>query len=96
MNAILNAACALALATMATAARAHVVVQPATAKPWFGGESRLCSSATSCSGQPTTALRVELPSNVKVLMPDAKPGWSLDTERLPGRPYPATAWRGAA
>ena len=92
MNAILNAACALALATMATAASAHVVVQPATAVP--GSEANLdFVVGHGCSGQPTTALRVELPSNVKVLMPDAKPGWSLDTERLPGGGR-ALTWHG--
>ncbi|MGZ6037438.1 MAG: DUF1775 domain-containing protein [Phenylobacterium sp.] len=92
MKAFSVAASGLAAAALASAVQAHVVVTPATAVP--GADETLnFVVGHGCDGQPTTALRVELPASVKVLMPDAKPGWSLDTERLSagGR---ALTWHG--
>lgn len=92
MNALLIAASCVAVLGLASAAQAHVVVQPTSAVP--GAEETLnFMVGHGCDGQPTTALRVDLPGSVKLLMPDAKPGWSLDTERLSGGGR-ALTWHG--
>jgi predicted lipoprotein with Yx(FWY)xxD motif len=92
MNALTIAAAGLVAATLASTAQAHVVVTPTTAVP--GADETLnFVVGHGCDGQPTTALRVELPASVKLLMPDSKPGWNLDTERLAGGGR-ALTWRG--
>ncbi len=92
MKALLSPLSGLAAFALASAAQAHVVVTPTTAVP--GAEQDLnFVVGHGCDGQPTTALRVELPASVKLLMPDSKPGWSLDTERLSGGGR-ALTWHG--
>jgi predicted lipoprotein with Yx(FWY)xxD motif len=92
MNSSLKVGVCTAALAVATAAHAHVVVQPATALP--GAEETLTFVVGhGCNGQPTTALRVELPPGVKLLMPDTKPDWTLDTERTAGGGR-ALTWRG--
>jgi predicted lipoprotein with Yx(FWY)xxD motif len=92
MKALLTAASGIAAAALAAAAQAHVVVTPTTAVP--GADQTLdFVVGHGCDGQPTTALRVELPASVKLLMPDSKPGWSFDTERLSGGGR-ALTWHG--
>ena len=92
MNALSNAASFIVVLGLATAAQAHVVVQPATAAP--GADETLnFMVGHGCSGQPTTALRVEIPKAVKLVEPVGKAGWDQAVERLPdgGR---AVSWRG--
>ncbi|HEX3367501.1 DUF1775 domain-containing protein [Phenylobacterium sp.] len=83
---------AFALALVSGAAQAHVTVQPTTAAP--GGEETLrFVVGHGCDGQPTTALRVELPAGLSKAQPQPKDGWTLATERLPGGGG-AFTWRG--
>lgn len=77
----------LALSLLAGAAQAHVVLQPATAKPGADETLRFVVGH-GCSGQPTTALRVELPAEMKTAAPQAKPGWAMSVEPR------AVTWRG--
>ena len=78
---------ALALALLAGAAQAHVMLQPATAAP---GADQVLTFVVGhgCGGQPTTALRVELPAEVRTAAPQAKAGWTLGVEPR------AITWRG--
>ncbi|MBS0332538.1 MAG: DUF1775 domain-containing protein, partial [Proteobacteria bacterium] len=46
-----------------------------------------------CDGQPTTALRVELPKTVTAVEPLPKAGWTPTIDRLPDGGH-AVAWRG--
>ncbi len=80
-------ASALVLSLLAGAAQAHVMLQPATARPGADETLRFVVGH-GCSGQPTTALRVELPVEVKAAAPQAKPGWTLSVEPR------AITWRG--
>jgi uncharacterized protein YcnI len=79
----------LGLALLATAqpALAHVSLQPQTAPP---GAHRTLDFVVGhgCQGEPTTALRVEIPPGVTEAFPMAKDGWSLTTEPN------AVIWRG--
>jgi predicted lipoprotein with Yx(FWY)xxD motif len=88
-TAVLFAASSLAFAP---AARAHVVVSPTMAAPG-ATETLNFIVGHGCSGQPTTALRVELPNTVAAIEPQPKPGWTATVETLPegGR---AITWRG--
>ena len=91
MNALLNAASCLAVLGLASAAQAHVVVQPATAAPG-ATETLNFMVGHGCSGQPTTALRVEMPKSVSEVAPQPKAGWTLTVETLPGGGR-AVSWR---
>jgi predicted lipoprotein with Yx(FWY)xxD motif len=77
---------------LAGAARAHVVVVPTMATP---GATETLSFVVGhgCSGQPTTALRVELPKSVTAIEPQPKAGWTPTVESLP-RGGRAITWRG--
>ena len=94
MSKTLKAASSLAAVTLllAPAAQAHVVVAPTMAAP---GATETLSFIVGhgCSGQPTTALRIELPKSVTAIAPQPKPGWTPTLETLPdgGR---AVTWRG--
>jgi predicted lipoprotein with Yx(FWY)xxD motif/uncharacterized protein YcnI len=73
---------------VAGSAQAHVVLQPAAAAP--GGVAQLrFAVGHGCSGQPTTALRIELPHDVKLRRVEPKAGWSLQIEGG------AVTWRGS-
>jgi predicted lipoprotein with Yx(FWY)xxD motif len=87
----LVAASALACAS---AARAHVAVAPTMAAPG-ATETLTFIVGHGCDGQPTTALRVELPKAVTAIEPQPKPGWTPSVETLSdgGR---AVTWRGGA
>jgi predicted lipoprotein with Yx(FWY)xxD motif len=78
----------------APAARAHVVVAPTMAAP---GATEVLNFIVGhgCDGQPTTALRVELPKAVTAVEPQPKPGWTPTLEALPGGDK-AVTWRGGA
>ena len=73
-------------------AHAHVAVAPTMAEP---GATETLSFIVGhgCDGQPTTALRVELPKAVTAVEPQPKAGWTPGVETLAdgGR---AVTWRG--
>jgi predicted lipoprotein with Yx(FWY)xxD motif len=75
-------------------ALAHVVVVPNQAAP---GATVTLNFVVGhgCQGQPTTALRVELPKSVSSVEPQPKGAWTPTLETLPdgGR---AVTWRGGA
>ncbi len=91
MNALANAASFVAVLGLASAAQAHIAVQPSTAAPG-AAETLNFMVGHGCSGQPTTALRVEMPKAVSDVEPQPKAGWTLAVEKLPdgGR---AVSWR---
>jgi predicted lipoprotein with Yx(FWY)xxD motif len=84
---------AFALALLAGAAEAHVVVQPATAEPGSDTVLRFVVGH-GCNGQPTTALRLELPPAISAAKPQPKPGWTLSAEPATGRSPGVATWRG--
>jgi len=85
----LLAASALAIAP---AAWAHVVVAPTMAAPG-ATETLNFIVGHGCDGQPTTALRVELPKAITAVEPQPKPGWTSTVETLPDGGQ-AVIWRG--
>ncbi|THD62767.1 DUF1775 domain-containing protein [Phenylobacterium sp.] len=76
----------------ALAARAHVVVAPTMAAPG-ATETLNFIVGHGCDGQPTTALRIELPKAVTAVEPLPKPGWTATAEALPDGGH-AVTWRG--
>ena len=82
MNALANAASFVAVLGLASAAQAHIAVQPSTAAPG-AAETLNFMVGHGCSGQPTTALRVEMPKAVSDVEPQPKAGWTLAVEKLP-------------
>jgi predicted lipoprotein with Yx(FWY)xxD motif len=72
------------------ATQAHVAVQPATAVAGAQETLRFVVGH-GCDGQPTTALRVELPPGVSSVEPQAKDGWTVAVDRVRGG---AVTWRG--
>jgi predicted lipoprotein with Yx(FWY)xxD motif len=92
MNALLKAASCLAAIAFSSVAQAHVVVTPTTAAPG-SAETLNFIVGHGCNGQPTTALRVEMPKAVTAVEPQPKAGWTPTQEALPdgGR---AVTWRG--
>lgn len=83
---------AAALAALPLSASAHVVVAPTMAAPG-ATETLNFIVGHGCDGQPTTALRVELPKAVTALEPQPKTGWTPTTEALPDGGH-AITWRG--
>ncbi|HYC67313.1 YcnI family protein [Brevundimonas sp.] len=80
---------ALAAATLAGAAQAHVVfTQPnATAGGHWAGALRV---SHGCDGSATTAVRVEIPEGIVVARPQVPAGWNVAIERQPlAQPVPA-------
>lgn len=73
-------------------AGAHVVLTPATATPG-AVETLNFIVGHGCAGQPTTALRVELPKAVTAVEPQAKAGWTPAVDALPDGGRTVT-WRG--
>src|SRR5580765_7719014 len=73
---------------------AHVAVAPTTAAPG-ATETLTFIVGHGCDGQPTTALRVELPKAVTAIAPQPTPGWTAAVETLAdgGR---AVTWGGGA
>ena len=92
MKTILNTTLVLAAAALAGVAEAHVTVQPATAVPGAQETLRFVVGH-GCDGQPTTALRVELPRAVSHVEPQPKDGWTVAVERQPDGGV-AVTWRG--
>lgn len=82
---VLRALLAASSLIAAGAANAHVSLQPATAVAESYQVLRF-GVGHGCDGEPTTALRIEIPAGVSVARPQPKPGWSLSIEPAPGRP----------
>jgi uncharacterized protein YcnI len=61
-------------------ARAHVTVQPKTAIPGAQETLRIVVGH-GCDGQPTTGLRVDIPTGVEQVEPQPKPGWSISRQK---------------
>jgi len=76
---------AVGLVLAASAASAHVTVQPneAVAGGYF---QAAFSVAHGCDGRATVAVRVKLPDGVLSVKPQMKPGWSVEvkTRKLEG------------
>ena len=91
---IVFAAAAAAAGLLPLSAAAHVVVAPAMAAPG-ATETLNFIVGHGCAGQPTTALRIELPKTVAAVEPQPKPGWTSTIEALPDGGH-ALTWRGGA
>lgn len=77
----------------ATAAAAHVSVQPTTATA--GGYQVLrFGVGHGCDGKATTALRIDIPAGTSTARPQPKPGWTLRVETAPDGAISAFVWRG--
>lgn len=76
----------------AGAAQAHVSLQPDTGA---GGRyvALRFQAGHGCGDKPTTALRIEIPPDVKTARPQPKPGWTLETTKS-GDAVTAITWRG--
>lgn len=86
-RASMAALAALAAALLAAPALAHVVLHEPQA---MAGSSyrAVFRVGHGCDGQPTTGLRVYLPTGVRGARPMPKPGWTLSTRRAPlAEPY---------
>lgn len=83
---------AAALVAAAGPAAAHVAIQPQTA---VAGTYQVLRFAVGhgCGDQPTTALRIELPTGVQTARPQPKPGWRVAVARDGERPV-AVSWQG--
>ena len=100
-----HAVLAAVLAALASPALAHVSLSPASAPAgtYFFGQLRI---AHGCAGSDTIAIKVEIPDAITVAKPQAKNGWSVETEDTPldrpiqvdGRPVDSRissiTWRG--
>lgn len=83
---------AVALAAFPVSAMAHVVVAPTMAAPG-ATETLNFIVGHGCQGQPTTALRIEIPKAVTKLEPQPKTGWAASVQTLPDGGH-AITWRG--
>jgi predicted lipoprotein with Yx(FWY)xxD motif len=92
MKTLLTATAVLAATALCAAAQAHVAVQPATAVAGADETLRFVVGH-GCDGQPTTALRVELPPTLGAIAPQAKAGWHFTLDNLPSGAV-ALTWRG--
>lgn len=70
---------ALALALLPQATYAHVVVKPGEVKP--GSFQTFTVGVPNEKGVPTTALKLEIPSELKHITPTVKPGWHIAVEK---------------
>ena len=70
---------ALAIATMSSAAVAHVTVSPKVSTPgaWEKYEIRLPNEKTL----PTTSLEVRFPAGLRIISFEDKPGWTVEPTR---------------
>ena len=84
-------AVALAAALPSGPVLAHVSAEPAEA-PAGAPQVIRFRIGHGCSGQATTALRVEIPQALSEARPQPKPGWTLKIDR--GGPVTAITWTG--
>jgi len=88
-----GALASLALTAAAEPALAHVVADPGQASAGAYQPVRF-RVGHGCGSAATTALRVEIPSQMASARPQAKPGWSLQIERDDAGKVAAVTWRG--
>ena len=87
----------LTLATLAlaapTAALSHIVTVPETASA--GSHAQVAFRVGhGCSGEATTAVRIEIPDGVGEARARAVPGWTLAMEKSKDGRTTAVTWRG--
>ena len=82
-----------ALAALPAAADAHVAADPGRAEAG-AYQAVVFRVGHGCGEAATTALRIEIPSEMASARPQPKPGWALEIERRDGR-VAAVTWRGA-
>lgn len=84
---------AAAIATLPSAASAHVVADPNSASTG-AYQAVVFRVGHGCGNQAaTTALRIEIPPEMASARPQPKPGWTLEIERQDGK-VTALTWRG--
>ena len=83
---------ALTIATMSSAAVAHVTVSPKVSTPgaWEKYEIRLPNEKTV----PTTSLEVRFPVGLRIMSFEEKPGWTVEPVRGPGGAITGARWTG--
>ena len=83
---------AAALAALPAAAAAHVAADPGRAEAG-AYQAVAFRVGHGCGEAATTALRIEIPSEMASARPQPKSGWTLEIERRDGR-VAAITWRG--
>lgn len=86
-------ASAALIAALPSAAAAHVAADPGRASAG-AYQAVVFRVGHGCGEAATTALRIEIPSEMASARPQPKPGWTLEIERQEGR-VAAVIWRGA-
>ena len=83
---------ALAIATMSSAAVAHVTVSPKVSTPgaWEKYEIRLPNEKTV----PTTSLEVRFPAGLRIMSFEDKPGWTVEPVRDATGAITGARWTG--
>ncbi|WP_169741332.1 YcnI family copper-binding membrane protein [Andreprevotia chitinilytica] len=72
---------ALLLAATAAAASAHVTLEQATAKADTDYKATFMVPH-GCDGSPTTSITVQVPDDIELANPQAKPGWTLSVKKV--------------
>ena len=81
-----------ALLALPGAAGAHIVADPGRAEAG-AYQAVVFRVGHGCGEAATTALRIEIPSEMASARPQPKPGWTLEIERQDGK-VTAVTWRG--
>lgn len=89
---LLKSATVAAVLAASTPAAAHVSIHPQSA-PAGAYQVLRFGVGHGCGDQATTALSLEIPTDVSVARPQPKPGWTLETVR-DGDAVRALRWRG--
>ncbi|NES16279.1 MULTISPECIES: DUF1775 domain-containing protein [Micromonospora] len=76
-------AAAVAIGVAAVPASAHVIATPYTAETKFFHTAFRVTHG--CAGSATTAVRMQIPDGVHLVIPDAVPGWQLQVTRAYGQ-----------
>ena len=81
-----------ALLALPGAAGAHIVADPGRAEAG-AYQAVVFRVGHGCGEAATTALRIEIPTEMASARPQPKPGWTLEIERRDGK-VSAVTWRG--
>jgi periplasmic copper chaperone A len=80
-------ALAFIAALSATAAQAHAVFETKSA-PAASSFKAVLAVGHGCDGSPTTLVRVTVPEGFTSIKPMPKPGWTIETKKVPlAKPY---------
>lgn len=77
---------------ISTSALAHVTVKPTEAAP--ASYQTFTVSVPNEKAQPTTRLKLLIPSGVDNITPTQKPGWTIDTEKNTNDTVTSITWSG--